>query len=172
MDPISQKAAGGGSEIIKKMLEQQQQQPGGPQGPGGDDARSKFETIRQDKLEGAGQAQGPQGPRAANEIDPTRRAEALDPTRKAGALDPTRGPTGVERTGAMDLGKSALEKLNAGHQDMDKLIKRLESGENLDMKEMLAMQVQIQRISHQVDMTTKLVGKAVENVNKAINTQV
>jgi type III secretion system YscI/HrpB-like protein len=170
MDPISQKAAGGGSEIIKKMLEQQQKQEG-PQGPGGgDDARSKFETIRQNKLDGPGQTEGPRG---ANEIDPSRKTDKLDPTRQAGALDPTKTATGVsDRGDVMSLGKTALEKLNAGHQDMDKLIKRLESGGDLSMKEMLAMQVQMQRISHQVDMTTKLVGKAVENVNKALNTQV
>ena len=50
--------------------------------------------------------------------------------------------------------------------------KDLGSGKKFEMKELMTMQLEVQQLSQQMSMTTKLIGKAIENINKAINTQV
>jgi hypothetical protein len=67
---------------------------------------------------------------------------------------------------------SFIEKINTGQHDLDKIVTDLHSGKEYDMKELMAMQLQVQQLSQQMSMTTKLIGKAIENINKAINTQV
>jgi len=65
-----------------------------------------------------------------------------------------------------------IEKINSGQHDLDGIFKDLQSGKKFEMRELMSMQLQVQQLSQQMSMTTKLIGKAVENINKAINTQV
>ncbi len=65
-----------------------------------------------------------------------------------------------------------IEKINSGQHDLDGIVKDLQSGKKFEMRELMSMQLQVQQLSQQMSMTTKLIGKAVENINKAINTQV
>lgn len=67
---------------------------------------------------------------------------------------------------------SFIENINSGQHDLDKIVSDLHSGKEFEMKELMAMQLQVQQLSQQMSMTTKLIGKAIENINKAINTQV
>jgi hypothetical protein len=65
-----------------------------------------------------------------------------------------------------------LDKVNSGQHELDKIVKDLQSGKKFEMRELMTMQLQVQQLSQQMSMTTKLIGKAIENINKAINTQV
>jgi len=65
-----------------------------------------------------------------------------------------------------------LEQMNKGQHDLDQIVKDLHSGKEFEMRELMTMQLQVQQLSQQMDMTTKMVSKAIENINKALNTQV
>lgn len=142
MDPITQKAGGGGAEIVKKMMEQGAGAPG--QTPGAPGQAGDVSKFEKLRMEKAG------------ETDPTRKID--DPTKTQ--MQPSQKLAGF------------LDKVNSGQHDLDKIVKDLQSGKEFDMKELMAMQLQVQQLSQQMSMTTKLIGKAIENINKAINTQV
>jgi hypothetical protein len=106
------------------------------------DELSKFEQVRTNKLEEL---------QKAGKVEDVSKAADLQPSQRMASF---------------------LEKVNSGQHDLDKIIKDLQSGRKFDMKELMSMQLQVQQLSQQMDMTTKLIGKAIENINKAINTQV
>jgi type III secretion system YscI/HrpB-like protein len=92
------------------------------------------------------------------QVDPVARAEAL----RADKLEVARSPGGVEKLGA---------QLEGAAGRLREILGQLQSGESFTPQQLLAMQAEMNDITLQIEVTTKVVAETVSGVRHLMQQQ-
>lgn len=94
-------------------------------------------------------------------------------TRGAGFEERLTGPPAPRRaTPAPSLITRVLRDVALGQREMDRIVQQARSGRSFSPAELIGLQARVYRLSHELDLASKLVEKATNGVKQAMGTQV
>jgi hypothetical protein len=186
MDPLSAKAAGGGLSNISGELSKSAQT--------GSKGGNKFESVRMEKqgdalsradqmldnfnrtgkVDGAATTQGPSmaervAARDGISFQPNLGFMHMD---GATAAQGSWAPQQVQATGQAQQVAGAVQGLNEGQARLESIIGELKSGKQYSQQELLGMQAEVNVLSEQIQMSTKLVDSAMQSIKSVMQQQV
>jgi hypothetical protein len=185
MDPLSAKVGGGGLSNLSGELSKTSGKPG---------SGGKFESVRMDKqsdpmskadrmldnfqktghVSGAGQAQAP----SMAERVAARDGIAFQPNLNFAHFDGAQAtstawaPQQVQATGQTQQVAGAVQGLNEGQARLEQIIGELKSGKEYSQTEILGLQAEVNVLSEQLQMSTKLVDSAMQSIKSVMQQQV
>lgn len=182
MDPISAKVGGGGLSNISGELSKA---PGLGQGGG------KFESVRMDKKQAdpiaklenrvdhfqkTGKIEGKAAPSMAERVA-ARDGIAFQPNLQFANFGNAQPANVWAAQPVGDVAKSsqvagAVQGLNQGQQRLEAIIGELKSGKQYSQTELLGLQAEVNLLSEQVQMSTKLVDGAMQSIKSVMQQQV
>jgi hypothetical protein len=80
-------------------------------------------------------------------------------------------PNAVQATGKTESVAGAIKDLNSGQQRLDSIIGELRSGKEFTQAEMIGMQAEVNILSEQIQMSTKLVDSAMQSLKQVMQQQ-
>ncbi len=184
MDPISSKVGAGGLGNIANELSKTSSTKGAggkfeamraEKGQGGD-AHGKADRMTQDfmktgKLDGQAQAPSMAERVAARDGISFQPNLQFDRFQMSGPQN-TFQPQTVNPTGSTQQVASAVQGLNDGQARLESIIGELRSGKEYSQTELLGMQAEVNMLSEQVQMSTKLVDSAMQSIKSVMQQQV
>jgi hypothetical protein len=177
MDPVSAQGlsglgglGGGYGKIPKAQVK----------GPGG-----KFEALRLDKVakpvgDGMSADQMAQNFFKTGKLDGIQKAPSMAERvamRDGIAFQPMEAtqqawrPNQVQATGESQGVASAIDNLNSGQERMDDIIGQLRSGKEFSQPELLGLQAEVNMLSEQIQMSSKLVDAAMQSIKQVMQQQ-
>lgn len=188
MDPISAKAAGGGLSNVAGELSKQG--AGAAQKGSG----AKFEATRVDKNAGGGDPLAKvehmkQDFMSTGKLDQNRQPSMservaardgisfqpnlqFDRVASPTAAQNVWAPQQVQGTSQSSQVAGAVQGLNEGQTRLESIIGELRSGKTFSQSELLGMQAEVNVLSEQVQMSTKLVDSAMQSIKSVMQQQV
>lgn len=186
MDPISAKAAGGGLSNISGELSRAPAAPGKgsgakfeairQKGTGGDDAMSRVDQMRQDFMR-TGKVDQKAAPSMAERVA-ARDGIAFQPNlsfANTTGVSPSQqvwAPQQVQATGNTQQVAGAVQGLNESQARLEGIIGELRSGREFSQQELIGLQAEVNMLSEQVQMSTKLVDSAMQSIKSVMQQQV
>lgn len=146
---------------------------------GGQDAMSKLdqrmaEFMKTGKLDSATQAKAP----SMAERVAAQQGINLQPNLQfanvggVGGTQDVWAPQQVQGTGGAQQVASAVQGLNENQAKLDSIIAELRSGKQFSQQELIGMQAEVNMLSEQVQMSTKLVDSAMQSIKSVMQQQV
>ncbi|RME72066.1 MAG: hypothetical protein D6776_09405 [Planctomycetota bacterium] len=177
MDPIAAKGLGGLSNLGSELGKVAGRSTGAP---------GKFEALRTAKLGQkkidpvqtarnflqTGNVEGPQQTTMAQRVAARdgiafRPVMGLDGAQKAEVWSPNR----VQGASGSDRIASAITDLNTGQERLEQIIQELRSGKQFSTQELLGLQAEVNLLSEQIQMSTKLVDSAMQSIKQVMQQQ-
>jgi hypothetical protein len=114
----------------------------------------------------------------SKEVTMAQRVAAKDGITNHPGLQKTDGagnvwkPQTVQATGHTAQVAEGIKDFNSGQQRLDTIMKELQSGKKYSKEELLGLQMEVNVLSEQMQMTTKLVDSAMQSVKQVMQQQV
>jgi hypothetical protein len=185
MDPLSAKVGGGGLSNLSGELSKAS--------PGKTGSGGKFEAVRMDK-------QSDPMSRADRMLDNFQKTGSVHGTKETAApsmaqrvaardgisfqpnlhfaqfgnvqQSTTWAPQQVHATGQTQQVAGAVQGLNEGQARLESIIGELKSGKEYSQQELLGLQAEVNVLSEQLQMSTKLVDSAMQSIKSVMQQQV
>lgn len=97
---------------------------------------------------------------------------SMHPGMKAEGTQNVWKPQTVQATGQTAKLAEGVKDFNAGQQRLDHIMKELQSGKKYSHEELLGLQMEVNVLSEQMQMTTKLVDSAMQSIKQVMQQQV
>jgi hypothetical protein len=188
MDPIASKGLQGLSNVAGELSK------AGDVGKKG--TPGKFEQVRMEKLQPQDQMQKIENKienflqtgkvdasTQPKELTMAQRVAARDgislhqipgaqQTAAPGKVDGVWRPQTVEPTNQSAKVAEGIKDFNAGQQRLDAIMKELQSGKHYSKEELLSLQLEVNVLTEQMQMSTKLVDSAMQSIKQVMQQQV
>ncbi|HVY62653.1 MAG TPA: hypothetical protein VHF22_13420 [Planctomycetota bacterium] len=183
MDPLSAKVGAGGLSNLSGELSKSPAKPG---------SGGKFEQVRMDKqsdpmaradrmldnfqktgsVHGVTQSQGPSMAQRVAARDGISFQPNLQFAQFGNVQSTTWAPQQVHATGQTQQVAGAVQGLNEGQARLESIIGELKSGKQYSQQELLGLQAEVNVLSEQLQMSTKLVDSAMQSIKSVMQQQV